>query len=85
MCAAISAAMLNETFEHIRDTGKHGTTNRLYESWVNKIDVRELLKTDDLKPNAPVESFLDSTIINQIAAYSYSGRSVVFASPVCLA
>lgn len=70
MCAAISAVMLNEEFEHIHDTSKQNTTNRFYESWVNKIDIHQLLKTDDLKPNAPVESLLDSTIIHQIASYA---------------
>jgi predicted acylesterase/phospholipase RssA len=70
MCAAISAVMLNEEFEHIHDTSKQNTTNRFYESWVNKIDIHQLLKTDDLKPNAPVESLLDSTIISQIASYA---------------
>jgi predicted acylesterase/phospholipase RssA len=43
MCAAISAVMLQEDFEHIHDTTKCGTNNRFYESWVNKIDIRELL------------------------------------------
>src|SRR5215469_9698509 len=46
MCAAISAVMLQEDIEHIRDTSKTGTANRLYESWVNKIDIGELLKDD---------------------------------------
>jgi predicted acylesterase/phospholipase RssA len=72
MCAAISAVMLNEDFEHVHDTKERDkpTTNRFYESWVNKIDIHQLLKTDDLKPNAPVESLLDSTIISQIASYA---------------
>jgi hypothetical protein len=70
MCAAISAVMLNEDFEHIHDTSKQNTTNRFYESWVNKIDIHQLLKTDDLKPGAPVVSLLDSTIISQIASYA---------------
>src|SRR5579864_6186596 len=52
MCSAISAVMLLEDFDHIHDTTLQGTNNRFYESWVNKIDIRELLKTNDLK-NAP--------------------------------
>lgn len=74
MCAAISAPMLYEDFEHIHDTSRRDTTNRFYESWVNKIDIRELLKTDDLKPCAPIVSLLDSTIIQQIASYSLTPR-----------
>lgn len=70
MCAAISAVMLQEDFEHIHDTSKTGTTNRFYESWVNKIDIKELLKTDDLKSAQPVVSLLDSSIINDIATYA---------------
>jgi hypothetical protein len=70
MCAAISAVMLQEDFEHIHDTTKCGTNNRFYESWVNKIDIRELLKTDDLKHTPPVVSLLDSTIIDQIASFA---------------
>ena len=30
MCAAISTVMLQDDFEHIHDTSKTGTTNRLY-------------------------------------------------------
>jgi predicted acylesterase/phospholipase RssA len=70
MCAAISAVMLQEDFEHIHDTTRLNTNNRFYESWVNKIDIRELLKTDDLKHAPPVVSLLDSTIINEIASFA---------------
>jgi len=67
MCAAISAILLQDDFEHISDTSQTGTSNRLYESWVNMIDIQQLLKTDDLKKAAPVVSLLDSTIIDTIA------------------
>jgi predicted acylesterase/phospholipase RssA len=70
MCAAISAVMLQEDFEHIHDTSVSGTNNRFFESWVNKIDITELLKTQDLKQAPPVVSLLDSTIIEEIAAYA---------------
>jgi predicted acylesterase/phospholipase RssA len=70
MCAAISAVMLHQEFEHIQDTNRQGTTNRFYESWVNQIDIRELLRTDDLKTAPPVVSLLDSTIIEKIADYT---------------
>ena len=70
MCAAISAVMLHEDFEHIHDTSKHGSTNRFYESWVNKIDIRDLLKSDDLKNARTVVSLLDSSVLSQIATYA---------------
>jgi hypothetical protein len=70
MCAAISAVMLQEEFEHIHDTTKRNTSNRFYESWVNKIDIRQLLKTDDLRHAPPVVSLLDSTIIDEIASFA---------------
>ncbi len=70
MCAAISAMMLQDEFEHISDTRKTDTTNRLYESWVNRIDISELLKTDDLKRNRDIVSLLDSTILDSIASYA---------------
>jgi hypothetical protein len=70
MCAAISAILLQDEFDHISDTSKTKTNNRFYESWVNMIDIRELLKTKDLKSPGPVISLLDSTIIDTIADYA---------------
>jgi hypothetical protein len=67
MCAAISAVLLQNDFQHISDTTQTNTTNRLYESWVNWIDITELLKTDDLKKGQPVVSLLDCKIIEKIA------------------
>ena len=70
MCAAISAILLQDEFDHIADTSKAGTSNRLYESWVNMIDIRQLLETKDLRNPGPVASLLDSTIIDTIADYA---------------
>jgi Patatin-like phospholipase len=70
MCAAISAVLLQLDFEHIQDVEKSGTTNRLFESWVNKIDIQQLLKTEDLAKNSSVISLLDSSIIDEIAEYA---------------
>jgi hypothetical protein len=70
MCAAISAVMLNQEFEHIHDTSMKDTTNVFYESWVNRIDVTELLKADDLKTKSQLSSILDSTIIGNIADFA---------------
>ena len=70
MCAAIASVMLTGDFQHIHDTSQEGTSNRFYESWVNKIDIRELLQTRDLQTRAPVYSLLDCTIIDEIAKYA---------------
>jgi hypothetical protein len=70
MCAAISAVLLQDEFEHVSDATKQGTSNRFYECWVNKIDIRDLLDTRDLKRPGPMVSLLDSTIIDEIAKYS---------------
>ncbi|MES2221368.1 MAG: patatin-like phospholipase family protein [Acidobacteriota bacterium] len=70
MCAAISAVLLQQDFEHIHDVEKSGTTNRLFESWVNKIDIQQLLTTEDLAKNSSVISLLDSSIIDEIAEYA---------------
>ena len=73
MCAAIASVMLQGQFEHIRNPGDpavQGTNNRFYESWVNKIDIERLLGDRDLGEDKPVISLLDSTIIDEIAAYA---------------
>ncbi|MBV8630848.1 MAG: hypothetical protein JOZ83_07995 [Silvibacterium sp.] len=73
MCAAIASVMLQGTFEHIRtpeDPSVVNTTNRFYESWVNKIDIQWLLEDNDLEEGKPVVSLLDSTIIDEIAKYA---------------
>ena len=82
MCAAISAILLQQEFEHIQDVEKSGTNNRLFESWVNKIDIQQLLKTDDLAKNSSVISLLDSTIIDEIAEYALApGNSPALSRP----
>ncbi|HUA58238.1 MAG TPA: patatin-like phospholipase family protein [Verrucomicrobiae bacterium] len=73
MCAAIAAVMVQGDFQHIdkpSDPAVANTTNKFYESWVNKIDIQPLLQADDLANGKPVISLLDSTIIDQIADYA---------------
>lgn len=78
MCAAISTCQLQEQFAHITDASLQGTNNKLYESWVNKIDIRELLATDDLGPAAStIPSLLDSDIIADIASYAVNVSSPI--------
>lgn len=68
MCAAIASVMLQSEFEHITDPNAQSTTNTFYEAWVNQIDIRKLLQSDDVKGGKPLVSLLDSTIIDEIAA-----------------
>jgi len=68
MCAAIASVMVQQDFVHIQTATETNTNNVFYESWVNTIDIRELLKTEDLAAGGPVVSLLDSTIIDRIAS-----------------
>lgn len=73
MCAAISAVMLQGSFQHIRnpaDPNVKDTTNKFYESWVNRIDIEPLLGVTDIAEGKPVVSLLDSNIIDEIADYA---------------
>ncbi len=67
MCAAISSVMLYQDFQHIHDVNLRNTNNVFYESWVNTIDIVPLLQTNDLSKGAPVDSLLNSGIIDTIA------------------
>jgi hypothetical protein len=70
MCAAISSVALQEEFDHVTTTSPpEGTpVNRLYQSWVQTIDILPLLGAADLPDKqGPVKSLLDSTPIAQIA------------------
>ena len=72
MCAAISSVLLQSRFDHVTDTAlKSETNNRLYESWVNRIDIGDLLKVDDLtNRKQPLIALLNSSVIDGIATYA---------------
>src|SRR4029077_18100257 len=73
MCAAIAAVMVQGSFQHIAnpaDPAVKDTSNKFYESWVNKINIEQLLECTDLEDVKPVISLLDSDIIDQIADYA---------------
>jgi len=70
MCAAISALALQEEFDHVRSIPQppNAAVNRLYDCWVQRIDVEPLLGTADLEKNPDVvRSLLDCTRIEEIA------------------
>src|SRR5947209_2923378 len=72
MCAAIGSVALQEDFPHITIVVPMAdvTANKLYSSWVEKIDISSLLQTEDLKSKAAPVSILDSTVLPQIAAFA---------------
>lgn len=70
MCAAIACIQTEQRFAHVKDTGLRNTDNRLYEGWVNMIDIRRLLETRDLTAAPPLLSLLDSTVIEEIARFA---------------
>ncbi|MBD0386769.1 MAG: hypothetical protein ICV54_09630 [Nostoc sp. C3-bin3] len=65
--AAITASSLHSDIIPVVGNPLKSITNKLYESWVQRIDISELLKTQDLEnPKAPVLSFLDPTILDEL-------------------
>ncbi|WP_392533077.1 patatin-like phospholipase family protein [Nostoc sp. C117] len=66
--AAITASSLSsDIIPVISNPLNNPVKNKLYESWVQRIDISELLKAEDLdNPKAPVLSFLDSTILDEL-------------------
>ncbi len=67
MCAAIASVMVQQDFVPIHTAREKATNNTFYESWVNEIDISELLKTGDLADGRPLVSLLDCTILDTLA------------------
>ncbi len=68
MTAAIVAANALDRFPPVRPGSETttGSSNPLFTAWVNRIDISELLKQQDLAGGARPASLLDTTIIDQI-------------------
>ena len=83
MTAALATGMLCEDFEHVvSDQVEEAANNKLFESWVRKIDIRRLLEARDLDdPGRPVRSVLDSSVLDEIAADAFEFRDVGSAPP----
>jgi hypothetical protein len=66
MNGAIAAAALNSAYDYGRPdtTGKVPQGNPFYEAWVRRIDIKDLLATDDL--SGSVRSFLNCTALQDI-------------------
>src|SRR5579872_6042583 len=69
MCAAVGSVALQEEFPPVTTLNPPGdqSANKLYASWVDNIDIRFLLQTEDLKKGGPVVSVLDSTVLPSVA------------------
>ncbi|MCG6138288.1 MAG: patatin-like phospholipase family protein [Nostoc sp. LLA-1] len=67
--ASLTASSLyGEMVPVIEDPKSKSVKNQLYTSWVQRIDISHFLKAHDLEnPQSPVLSFLDSTILKDIA------------------
>jgi len=70
MCSAIAAVQLKELFPHITAAAAEGVTtgNRLYDSWVQGVNILRLLEARDLAASAQLVSALDCTVLDEIAA-----------------
>ena len=69
MTAAIAAVALKYDFPHIdaaSASAQGKSANPFYRAWVQDIDIRELLKSDDLAKQGTLVSLLDSTVLVQI-------------------
>jgi hypothetical protein len=74
MTAAITAAALCGEITPVTEPGT-GENNPLYKSWVKDVDIEHLLKTNDLRPNQPIRSLLDATILEEIASSAIDMKS----------
>ncbi|MBV8312954.1 MAG: hypothetical protein JO344_21425, partial [Planctomycetaceae bacterium] len=70
--AAIAAGQLGQAFSPVTSlpTIPSPVNNKFFESWVERIDIAGLLGTRDLDadPQSDVQSVLDSTVLDRIAA-----------------
>ncbi|WP_438397179.1 patatin-like phospholipase family protein [Caballeronia sp. DA-9] len=78
MTAAIAAVALKYDFPHvdaIAAATKAESANPFYRAWVQDIDIRALLKSDDLSSQNTLVSLLDSTVLGKITdrALDYTG------------
>jgi hypothetical protein len=69
MCAAIGGLAFHQQFPPVEQMNPtpEPSANKLYSSWVQKVDIAPLLQTADLQNGGPVLSILDSTVLSEIA------------------
>lgn len=68
MCSALAALTFASEFEPCRDVDAPPppNRNRLFDAWVERIDLGDLLRADDLQSGASLVSVLDSTVLERI-------------------
>jgi hypothetical protein len=69
MTSAIASVAIQSVVQPVRDVDAPPPAeyNRLYDAWVRRIDVAQLLQTRDLAAGTPVRSLLDCTELEAIA------------------
>ncbi|HYF66924.1 MAG TPA: patatin-like phospholipase family protein [Ohtaekwangia sp.] len=67
MTLAIAAIEILRRANHPEAMRQKGYQSLMYQAWVKKIDIREMLNTNDLKNNEPLRSLLDATVIDHLA------------------
>lgn len=75
MNAALFAHVIDQPFTHLAaaDLQSYGPTsspkNPFFDAWVDGIDIREFLRTDDLAdPSSPLYSLFNCTVLDRVAA-----------------
>lgn len=71
MTAAIAAAYIGSNqrpvINEVDEKSELGIQNKLFDSWVNRIDIKKLLEAKDLPEGNNVLSLLDSSVLSEIA------------------
>lgn len=69
MCTGLAAVALHADTRPVADVHNppDPASNRLFDCWVKRIDIKHLLGEQDLGPGEPVRSALDATVLRDIA------------------
>lgn len=67
MTTGMAAAALCSEHHPVHDPRTASTSNKLFQSWVKRIDMSALLGLRDMVNGDPVRSLLDSTVLGEIA------------------
>lgn len=76
MTAAMAAGALTAEWPTVINPAQASPDNTLFESWVRRIDIMQLLGARDLQQStAPLRSLLDSTVLDEIACDALRPRT----------
>ncbi|MBC7905675.1 MAG: patatin-like phospholipase family protein [Rhodospirillaceae bacterium] len=65
VCGALTSVLTGYQFPHTFDTASSATGNPLFDLWVNTLDIKGMLATDDIKKGKPLPSLLNCAPLNQ--------------------